>query len=52
MEEDRSLVMSYIRIKLSVAIARTTSACIRGERGDRGAVRGFEDGDALAAIPS
>ena len=51
-KKDSSLVMGYVRTKISVAIAKATSACIRGERGARGLARGFEDGAALASILS
>ena len=30
-QKDRSIVMSYIRARLSVAVARAISACIRGD---------------------
>ena len=45
-------MMSYIRTKVSVAVAKATSACIRGDRRVRGGARGFEDGAALASILS
>ena len=50
--KDRSLVMAYVRAKISVAIARAVSACIRGDRTCKKVARGFEDGAALASILS
>ena len=51
-QKDRSLVMSYIRARLSVAVARAVSACIRGDRRPKNRARGFENGAALASILS
>ena len=39
--KDRSLVMAYVRAKMSVAIARAVSACIRGDRTCKRVNRGF-----------
>ena len=46
------IMMGYVRTKVSVAIARAASAFIRGGRTSKRAVRGFEDGAALATILS
>ena len=44
--------MAYVRTKMSVAIAKAVSACIRGDRTSKRVARGFEDGAALAFILS
>jgi hypothetical protein len=49
-EKHISIGMGYVRTKVSVAIAKATSACIQGEGGARGVAREFEDGAALASI--
>ena len=46
--------MSYINIRarLTVAVARAVSACIRGDRRPKNIARGFDDGTAVASIIS
>ena len=51
--KDRSIVMSYIRARMSVAIVKSVSASIRGDRRPKNVARaGFEDGAALASVLS